>query len=217
MLAVGVGDDELVRGPNEGDAPGVVQPVMVRTDEDEIVQLGQAAVLPMLEVVGVQAASRAAAGHHTAAIPMLQRPTQPPIDCARRAPGADRVPGAFEPHLTGCIAGQVPALGISEQRPQMQRPDLLVDVDVHDHGGVLAMRAPRHLAVPAGGDQLHERIHGIRHRRTRNALIPTVGEVGEVVVELATESLGVGNGAVLEAIGAAIWSLSSFLCKSSSV
>ena len=55
MLAVGVGDDELVRGPGEGDAPGVVQPVMVRTDEDEIVQLGQAAVLPMLEVVGVPA------------------------------------------------------------------------------------------------------------------------------------------------------------------
>ena len=217
MLAVGVGDDELVRGPGQGDPASVVQPVMVRADEDEIVQLGQAAVLPMLEVVGVQAAGRAAAGHHTTAIPMLQRPTQPPIDRTGGPAGADRAPGPFEPHLAGRIAAQVLAFGVGEQRPQMQRPDLLVDVDVDDHGGVLAMRAPRHLAVPAGGDQLHERIHGIRHRRTRNALIPTVGEVGEVVVELATESLGVGNGAVLEAIGAAIWSLSSFLCKSSSV
>ena len=36
VLAVGVGDDELVRGPGEGDAPGVVQPVVVRADEDEV-------------------------------------------------------------------------------------------------------------------------------------------------------------------------------------
>ena len=47
MLAVGVGDDELVGGPNEGDPAGVVQPMVVRADEDEILQLGQAAVLPM--------------------------------------------------------------------------------------------------------------------------------------------------------------------------
>ena len=47
VLAVGVGDDELVRGPNEGDPAGVVQAVVVRTDEDEIVQLVQAAILPM--------------------------------------------------------------------------------------------------------------------------------------------------------------------------
>ena len=46
-LAVGVGDDELVRGPGQGDPASVVQPVMVRADEDEIVQLGQAAILPM--------------------------------------------------------------------------------------------------------------------------------------------------------------------------
>ena len=47
VLAVGVGDDELVRGPDEGDPAGVVQAVVVRADEDEVVQLGQAAVLPM--------------------------------------------------------------------------------------------------------------------------------------------------------------------------
>ena len=138
---------------------------------------------------------------------MLQGAAQPPVDRARRAPGADRAAGAFEPHLAGRIAAQVLAFGVGEQRTQMQRPDLLVDVDVHDHGGVLGVRASRHLAVPAGRDQLHERIHGIRHRRTRSALgvggIGVIGEVGEVVVELATETLGVGNGAVLEAIGAA--------------
>ena len=55
VLAVGVGDDELVGGPDEGDPAGVVQPMVVRADEDEIVQLGQAAVFPMSEVVGVQA------------------------------------------------------------------------------------------------------------------------------------------------------------------
>ena len=32
-VAVGVGDVELVRGPDEGDAPGVVQAMMVRTDQ----------------------------------------------------------------------------------------------------------------------------------------------------------------------------------------
>ena len=156
VLAVGVGDDELVGGPNEGDPAGVVQAVVVRTDEDEVVQLGQAAVLPMNQVMGVQAAGRAAAGHHTTAIPMLQRPTQPPVDRARRAAGADRAPGPFEPHLTGRITGKVLALDVGEQRTQMQRTHMLVDVDVHDHRGVLGVRAPRHLGVPAGGDQLHE-------------------------------------------------------------
>ena len=47
VLAVGVGDDELVRGPDEGDPAGVVQPMVVRADQHEILQLGQAAVLPM--------------------------------------------------------------------------------------------------------------------------------------------------------------------------
>jgi hypothetical protein len=52
-LAVGVGDDESVRGPGDGDLAAVMQPVMPRADEYQVVQVGGPAVLPMHDVMGV--------------------------------------------------------------------------------------------------------------------------------------------------------------------
>jgi hypothetical protein len=50
----------------------------------------------------------------------------------------------------------------------MQLGGGLVDVEVHDHGGVLAVWAPRRLGVPAGLDQARERIDGVREWRHLN-------------------------------------------------
>ena len=43
----------------------MVQPMVIGTHQDEIVQLGGSAVFPVDQVVGVQAAVGAAAGDHT--------------------------------------------------------------------------------------------------------------------------------------------------------
>ena len=60
---------------------------------------------------------------------------------------------------------QVAAFVVGEQRTQMQCGERSFDVDVHDHGGVLPVRAARDVGVPAGLDQAHERVHGVRERR----------------------------------------------------
>ncbi|MDT5216735.1 MAG: hypothetical protein QOK18_4974 [Mycobacterium sp.] len=44
----------------------------------------------------------------------------------------------------------------------MQCCDAVLDVDVHDHGGVLSVRSAGYLGVPAGLDQTHESVDGAR-------------------------------------------------------
>jgi hypothetical protein len=51
--AVAVGDDQPIRGPGEGEAAAVMQPVVERAEQHQVGQFGGAAVFPMLEVVGV--------------------------------------------------------------------------------------------------------------------------------------------------------------------
>ena len=48
-----VGDGEPVSRPGDGDDTPMMQPVMMRTQQDEVVQLGRAAVFPMPDVMGV--------------------------------------------------------------------------------------------------------------------------------------------------------------------
>jgi hypothetical protein len=69
---------------------------------------------------------------------------------------------AFEPDLTGGIAGQVATVVVGEQRTQMQCGDPLVDVDVDDDGGALPVRAAGDVGVPAGMHEAHEPVDGIR-------------------------------------------------------
>ncbi|ANW63058.1 hypothetical protein BCA37_05020 [Mycobacterium sp. djl-10] len=68
MAAGGVGDHQAAGRPGQGDAPCVVQAVVIGTHQDEIVEFGGAAVFPVDQVVGVQAAGGAATGHHTRAV-----------------------------------------------------------------------------------------------------------------------------------------------------
>ncbi len=83
---------------------------------------------------------------------MLQGPAQPAADGAGRAAGTDGAAVAFEPHLTGRITEQVLAVIVGQCRSEMQGCDRFLDIDMHHHGGVLPVRAGRHLGVPAGLD-----------------------------------------------------------------
>ena len=94
-----VGDGQVVRGSGDGDDPSMVQPMVVRTHQDEVVQLGGAAVFPMADVMGVQTTSGAATGHRTRGMAMLQGTTKSAVDHPRRSTRADDLPVAFEPHL----------------------------------------------------------------------------------------------------------------------
>ena len=53
----------------------MVQAVVIRAHQDEVVQLGGAAVFPMPDVVGVQTTSGAATGHRTRGITVLEGTT----------------------------------------------------------------------------------------------------------------------------------------------
>src|SRR4029079_2583650 len=108
-----VGDDEIVWGCADGDDAAVVQPVVIGADQHQVGQVGGAAVFPMLEVVGVQAAGGSAAGDHAAAVAVCQRAAQPPVDQPGLPPGADDLAVPFEHHLAGGVAGQVAAVVVA--------------------------------------------------------------------------------------------------------
>ena len=97
-------------------------------------------------------------------------------------PGADDLPVAFEPHFTGGITGKVLAVGLREQRTQMQRSDALLDVQVHHHGGVMPVRAAGGLGVPPGLHQTHERLTGARQRRCLIRGAVAIVVIGIVVI-----------------------------------
>ena len=124
-----------------------MQPVVVGADQNEVSQLGGAAVLPVADVVGMQTAGGPAPGHHTAAVAVLEGAAQPAVDHPRRAAGTDDFTAAFEPDLASGIAGQVLAFGVGEQRAQMQRSDPFLDVQMHHHRGLLPVRPAQALSV----------------------------------------------------------------------
>ena len=81
--------------------------MVVGAEQDEVGQLGGAAVFPMPDVVGVQAAGRSAAGNRAGAVAVFEGTAKPSVDDPGRSAGADHLAAAVEPDLTGCIAGQV--------------------------------------------------------------------------------------------------------------
>ena len=95
---------------------------------------------------------------------VLEGAAKPPIDHAAGSAGADDLAVALEPDFTGGVTGQVSALGVGQQRTQMQRGGALGHIDVHHHGGVVAVGPPRRLGVPAGLDQPDKRLAGAWQR-----------------------------------------------------
>ncbi len=102
-----------------------------------------------------------------------------PVDRSGGPPRPDDAAVAVKPGFAHGVAAQVAALVVGEQRTQVQVGDALVEVEVHDHGGVLPVGAAGDLGVPAGVDQVEERIHG---GGQRGSLIGDLLAVGTVAV-----------------------------------
>ena len=139
--------------------------LVVRAYQHQVGKVGGTAVFPVPEVMGVQATGRSATGNRARGIAVLEGTTKPAADRAGCSAGADDLTGALEPDLTAGITGQIAAVGIRQQRTQMQRRGALLHIDVHHHGGVLPMGPARRLGVPAGLHQPHKRLHAPRQRR----------------------------------------------------
>ena len=92
----------------------MVASVMIRTQQDQVGQLGGAAVFPVPKVVGVQATGGATAGNYARAVAMLQGAAKPPVDQPARPPGADDLAVTLEPDFAGGITGQILALGVGQ-------------------------------------------------------------------------------------------------------
>ena len=105
-----VGDHEVLGGSGDGDDAPMVGPVVIGADQDEVVQLGGAAVFPMPNVVGMQTAGGPASGYHAAAVAVLESAAQAAADLSGFPSGADHLPVAFEPDLAGGITGQIAAV-----------------------------------------------------------------------------------------------------------
>ncbi len=157
-----VADRQRVSGSGDGDDAPMVQPMMIGAQQHQVVQLGGAAVLPVPDVVGVQTPGGATPGHRAGRMAILQGTAQPAADQPGRPPRPDGLPGAFQPRLTRGITSQVAPISVRQQRPQMQRRDLVLDIHMHHHRGVLPVRPGSHLGVPAGLDQAQERVTGVR-------------------------------------------------------
>ena len=117
---------EVVGGSGDGDDAAVVQPVVIGAHQDQVGQFGWAAVFPVPDVVGVQTAGGAAAGHRAGAVAVLEGAAQPAVDQPGGAAGADDLAVALEPDFAGGVTGQVSAFGVGEQRAQMQRGDAVL-------------------------------------------------------------------------------------------
>ncbi len=83
----------------------VVQPMVIRTDQHQIDQLGGTAVLPVPDVVCVQTARGPTTGHRTRGMAVLQRTAKPQVNHPRRSARADDVAVTLEPDFTGGITG----------------------------------------------------------------------------------------------------------------
>ena len=113
----------------------------------------------------MQSAGGPTARNRTCRVAVFQGAAKPPADRAGGAPGADRSAVAFEPHFAGGITGQIAAVVLAQQRTEVQGGRARLDIDVHHHGGVLAVRAADGFGVPAGLDQPQERLEVTGHRR----------------------------------------------------
>ena len=150
--------------------------MVIRADQHQVGQLGGSAVFPVPDVVGVQSAGGATAGDRAHAVTVLQGAAQPPVDLAGGAAGADDLAVAFEPDLIGGITGQVLAFGVGECRTQMQCAGALLHIEMHHHGGVLAVGSAGRFGVPAGLDQTQKCLipdgNGAAFSDTRSLLSP---------------------------------------------
>ncbi|ETB37964.1 hypothetical protein MAHJHV53_48280 [Mycobacterium avium subsp. hominissuis] len=72
MAPGAVGDEEGVGGAGDGDLAAVVGAVVIGADQDQVGQFGGAAVFPVPQVVGVQAAGGATAGDRAAAVAVFE-------------------------------------------------------------------------------------------------------------------------------------------------
>jgi hypothetical protein len=79
-----VGDDEVVGGSGDGDVTPMMSPVVMGADQNQIVQLGEPAVLPVPDVMGMQTARRPAPGNYAATVSVLEDSSQPATDGAGR-------------------------------------------------------------------------------------------------------------------------------------
>jgi hypothetical protein len=70
-----VGDDQGVGGPADGDDAAMVQPMMVRADQHEVVEFGAAAVFPMPNVMSVQTPGGPATGNRAGGMAVLESTT----------------------------------------------------------------------------------------------------------------------------------------------
>ena len=114
-----IGDGQLIGGPGDGDDATMVQPMVIRAQQHQVGKVGGAAVFPVPNVMSMQTTGGATARNRTAGIAVLECATQPPIDGAGHPARTDDPAVASEPHFTGGITGQVPAIGVAEQRTQM--------------------------------------------------------------------------------------------------
>src|SRR3546814_16230806 len=99
-------------------------------------------VLPVDEVVGVEAGRGGAAGHLAAASSSaLQGATQAAGDLAGGAASSERGVVALEPGLDLGVAAQVAAFGVGEGGAEVQHRPLGPDLTVEDDGGAVTWRA----------------------------------------------------------------------------
>src|SRR6185312_12819114 len=129
-----VGDVQSACGSGDGDDAPVVQPMVIRAEQYQVGQLGGAAVFPVSDVVGVQTTGGTTARNRAHAVAILEGAAKPPVDHPGRPAGTDNLAVPFEPDFTGGITGQVSALGVGQQRTQMQCRSALLDVEVQHHG-----------------------------------------------------------------------------------
>ena len=114
-----VGDDEAIWGSGDGDAASAVEPVVIRAQQHEVVQLGSTAVFPVPDVMGVQTPGGPTAGNRARGMAVLECAAKPPVDQTCRSAGTDRLAVAFEPDFTGGITGQILAVSVGQQWTQM--------------------------------------------------------------------------------------------------
>jgi hypothetical protein len=86
--------------------------MVIRAYQHQVEQLGETAVLPVPDVVGVQTAGGTTAGNRARGVAVLERAAKPPVDQAGRSAGADDLAVTFEPDFTGGITGQLSAFGV---------------------------------------------------------------------------------------------------------
>ena len=72
--------DRRSAGPVMVMTAAMMQPMVIRTEQHQVVQLGRPAVLPVPDVMSVQTTGGPAAGHRAGPVAVLEGTAQPPTD-----------------------------------------------------------------------------------------------------------------------------------------